>query len=148
MSGISPRQRLAQALGKVRNRLELPVKAGVSSRYVGNAVLGIPVPTIPYLRLCMAIGLDPAPGRILIIPPPSNFDFDFFALGFTLARRVKRDNLEMAATVLEVRPSTIAALERGYALPIGVVLRACNYINIHPFGYCTTPNVSRETRAA
>ena len=85
MSGISPRERLAQALGKVRNRLELPVKAGVSSRYVGNAVLGIPVPTVPYLRLCMAIGLDPAPGRILIIPRPSNFDFDFFALGFTLA---------------------------------------------------------------
>ena len=42
----------------------------------------------------------------------------------------------------------VVRIERGDVMSIGVVLRACRWLDMHPYGYCTPclPKVSRETR--
>ena len=146
MADPSPRERLAGALALVRNTLELPVKAGVSARQVANALKGRPVTTNAYLRICTAIRLDPAPGRQLIVPSkPSEFDFAFFAMGFKIARGLRRHTDRQAAKAIEVAPATICRIELGHVMSIGVVLRACEYIDISPFSYCVSALVNRET---
>lgn len=140
MPESSPRERLAGALALVRNTLELPVKAGVSARQVANAINGRPVATIAYLRLCMAIGLDPMPGRLLLARQrPCNFDFGMFSLGFRLRRRVNRHSEREAANLIGVSASTVCRIEAGTKMQIGVVLRTCAYIDAHVYHYCQLP---------
>lgn len=142
MGGISPRERLAEAL----KGIDVPSAArtaGVTARQAANAIGGRPISTVAYLRLCMAMGHDPAPGHHLVVPnKPSDFDFAFFAMDFKIARGLKRHTDRQAAKAIEVAPATICRIELGHIMSIGVVLRACAYIGLSPFSYCDAPKVT------
>jgi hypothetical protein len=151
----SPREHLAQALDTIGDYAQLADKAGVTPRDFLNAQSGRPCATVPFLRICVAVRHDPLPSIPHTMPEkPSDFDFGFFSMAF----RMKRAMLDMtevqAGRAVCVSPVTIRRIEAAYVIPIGVILRACCFIQIHPFGYlavtdtpCRRPggNVSRET---
>ena len=152
----SPRDRLAQALDPYGDIAGIAVKAGVTARQMMNAQSARPVTTVAYLRICAAIRFDPAPDipKYAAFPDtPSDFDFAFFSMAFWMKRGMNLHTDRQAAKLVGVSPSTICRIERGDAMFIGVVIRACKYIEIHPFGYFCVPNpphvgagVSRGTK--
>jgi DNA-binding XRE family transcriptional regulator len=149
---ISPRERLAGALS-IADVPNVATLAGITPRQAANAIKGRPTTATAYLRLCVACGLDPAPGLPYGAVVPSDFAFDFLGLAVRLTRRIRAHSDRDAAKVLGVAPATICRLERGDTVSIGVVLRACEYVGVHPFGYCKTNaeklvsvGSSRETR--
>lgn len=160
---ISPRERLAQALETAASTRPFKLAgiakdAGVDIKVIANAARARPVSTISYLRIAAAIALDPLPELPHSGFPVADFDTAFFAMGFFIARGLKRHSQAEAATELGIKPLTIAKLEHGTELPIGVVLRACRYIGVHVAGYLRTSekgryiflpkaSVSRETLA-
>ena len=153
MTQISPREALAQALDPYGDIWRIAVKAGVTDRQMMNAQSGRPVATIAYLRICAAIGYNPLPSIPYDTPQPSDFDFAFFSMAFRMKRALSGHSDRNAAEVVNISPSTICRIERADAMFIGVVLRACEYIGIHPWGYCAVinppmprlSNVPRET---
>jgi hypothetical protein len=141
----NPRDRLAGALAVYPRKADLPVRAGVTARQLANAEMARPVATIPYLRLCMTIGYDPLPGFLLVTPQePRDFEFHYFALAFKVIRGVKRHTHRQAAREIDVSASTVCRIERGDAMFIGVVLRACNYMAKHAFLFCTAENQKKS----
>lgn len=154
---FSPRERLAGALALYPKKDAL-FKAGVTPRQIANAEMGAPVATIPYLRLCMAIGYDPMPGyQIVTEQPPRDFEFHYFAIAFRITRGLKGHSDRQAAREIGVSASTICRIERGDKMFIGVVMRACSYMQRHPFQFCTgaigtdtlaLKHVSRETKGS
>jgi hypothetical protein len=152
----SPRERLAQALQNVTDIARCAHKAGVTPREFSNAQVARPCPTVPFLRICVAIQHDPMPSLPHSMPEkPSDFDFGFFSMAFRMKRGLNGDSEAAAALQLDFMPVTIGRIERGDALLIGVVLKVCKYLQIHPFGYLAVTNtpvsffknshVSRET---
>lgn len=99
----------------------------------------------------MAIGYDPVVPEMPPIPQTravsSDFNFGYFAMSFYLTRGLWKHTREKAGGVIGVRASTIKSLEQGDEMPIGVVLRACAYMQRHPFKFleCSQDDVSRET---
>jgi hypothetical protein len=155
---LSPRERLAQALQNVTDIARCAHRAGVTPREFANAQVKRPCPTIPFLRICVAIGHDPLPELPHKMPEkPSDFDFGFFSMAFRMKRAMLGLTEIGAGHALLVLPATIRRIERGDKLQISVVLRACVMIGVHPFGYLAvtdTPvsffknsRVSRETSA-
>lgn len=151
---ISPREALAQALDPYGDIARIAVAAGVSPRQMMNAQSARPVATVAYLRICAAIRFNPLSALPHIIPEPSDFDFAFFSMAFFIKRRLNGHNDREAAAAIEASATTVCRIERGDAMFIGVVLRACQYIGISPFGYfCVknppimrvSANVPRET---
>lgn len=129
--------------------------AGVHPRLAANAIAARPVATIYYLRLCAAALLNPAPAIIFdgAIPAPSDFDFGQFACGFKITRGLRKHSDRDAASACGISPSTVGRLEAAEAVQIGVALRACAYVGLHPYkffkplnvGGYSGPSVSRET---
>src|SRR5580704_15541476 len=133
---LSPRERLAQALDPIGDYPRLAHKAGVTPREFLNAQTGRPCPTIPFLRICVTIQYDPMPSLPHLMPEkPSDFDFGFFSMAFRMKRAMNKDSEAAAALQLDFMPATIGRIERGDALLIGVIIKACKYVGIHPFGY-------------
>jgi hypothetical protein len=157
----SPRERLAQALDPIGDYARLAHKAGVTPREFLNAQAGRPCPTIPFLRICVAIQHDPMPSLPHLMPEkPSDFDFGFFSMAFRMKRAMNGHNEAQAAAAMGFKAATIRRIEQGDALLVGVVLKVCSYLQIHPFGYLSVtdtaaiskvvekpakPRVSRET---
>jgi hypothetical protein len=141
----TPRERLAaflQAKG-IKATAEFAHKAGITTRHAANALTGRPVATVPYLRICAALGFDPLPELSYRIPEPADFDFAFFAMGFKIARGLKGDKDRTAADAIGgISASTICRIELAHIMGIGVVLRACRYIGLHPFGYLRVPQAA------
>lgn len=148
----SPRELLAQALDAYGDIALHAHKAGVSPKDFLNAQTGRPCPTIPFLRICVAIQHDPLPSIPHKMPEkPSNFDFGFFSMAFRMKRAMNGHNEVQAAAALGYTPATITRIERGDALLIGVVLKVCNYLQVSPFGYLSvsdTPAFSKKIEAA
>ena len=151
---ISPREALALALDPHGDVAKIAIRAGVSPRQMMNAQSARPVATVAYLRICAAIQFDPLPAIPHAIPEPSDFDFAFFSMAFRMKRGLNLHNDREAAKAIDVSATTVCRVERGDAMFIGVVLRACGYIGVHPWGYCAVPHppvmrldstVSRET---
>jgi DNA-binding XRE family transcriptional regulator len=137
---ISPRERLAGALATYADHVALAQAAGVSAREMANAIEARPVNAIAYLRLCVAANYDPLPELPHARPPkPSDFDFSFFAAGFLMRRAINGHTDRQAGKVIDVAPATICRIESANVMSIGVVMRACRYIGVHPYGYCAVP---------
>jgi hypothetical protein len=157
----SPRERLAQALDTIGDYAQLAYKAGVTPRDFLNAQSGRPCPTIPFLRICVAIRHDTMPEIPYSMPErPSDFDFGFLSMALCLKRGLNGHDQALAGVVAGLSPVTISRIERGDALAIGIIVRACKYMNIHCFSYLSVtdtlsiskpagrpvrPHVSRET---
>lgn len=148
---LSPRQSLATALESITDIARCAHRAGVTPREFANAQVARPCPTIPFLRICVAIQHDPLPSIPHKMPEkPSDFDFGFFAMGFRIRRALNLHDENAAASAIGVSRETVCRIERGDRLLIGVVLRACTYAGIHVFGYMAPANwpvmhVSHET---
>lgn len=148
MKPLSPRQRLAQALDAIGDYARLAHKAGVTPRDFLNAQSGRPCATIPFLRICVAVRHDPMPEIPHIMPEkPSDFDFGFFSMALCLKRGLNGHNEAQAGAAAGLSPVTISRIERGDALAIGIIVRACKYMNIHIFSYLAvtdTPSISKK----
>src|SRR5262249_27141114 len=148
-----PRIKLSRLFGKIDRKAwpEIATRAGVTSTQVVNLVVGYPISANAYLRLAVAMEYDPLPA--LPMPSgmirPGDLDQVMFALGFRLRRGLNNHTLREAGKCCSMSGATALRLERGMIMSIGVVLRACAYIQVHPFGYLQTvpmANVSREKR--
>ena len=148
-----PRIELSRRLAPMNcaARAEIASEAGISARQIGNVIVGQPVGTVAVLRLCAVTGIDPLPEIEHQSISPGDFQFGFFALGFAIRRRLNNEDVRECARTIGVGPATILRIERGDVMSIGVVLKACRYIKIHPFAYVIHPerigvreNVSRE----
>lgn len=145
----SPRERLAQALDVIGDYAQLAHKAGVTPREFLNAQTGRPCPTVSFLRICVAIRHDPMPEIPFSMPEkPSDFDFGFFPMAFRLKRGLNGHTEAQAGIAADLSPVTIGRIERGDGLIIGIIVRACKYMNIHCFSYLSvtdTPSISKKS---
>jgi hypothetical protein len=140
---LSPRERLAQALDPIGDYAQLAHKAGVTPREFLNAQTGRPCPTIPFLRICVAIQHDPTPSLPHVMPEkPSDFDFGFFSMAFRMKRAMNGHNEAQAAAAMGYKPATIRRIERADALLIGVVLKVCKYLELHCFSYLSVTDTA------
>jgi hypothetical protein len=149
----SPREDLAVALDVAENvwtRARIAALSGVSPRQAANAIMGRPVATVAHLRLCAALGLDPLPQFPHAQVAPADFDFVVFALAMRMARALKKHTEREAAAVMKVSPSTVCRIENAHEMTITVVLKACAYVQMHPFAYFKPApgDVPRETFSA
>lgn len=148
----SPRQSLATALESITDIARCAHRAGITPREFANAQVARPCPTIPFLRICVAIQHDPLPFIPHKMPEkPSDFDFGFFSTGFRLKRAMNGHDEDEAAAAMGFHRATICRIERGDALLIGVVLKACTYLQISPFGYLSVsdkPAISKKINEA
>ncbi|HWX14336.1 MAG TPA: helix-turn-helix transcriptional regulator [Methylocella sp.] len=148
----SPRERLAQALDTIGDYAKLAHKAGVTPRDFLNAQTGRPCPTVPFLRICVAIRHDPMPELPHIMPDkPSDFDFGFFSMALRLKRGLNGHDEAQAGAAAGLSPVTISRIERGHELAIGIIICACKYMNIHIFSYLAVtdaPSISKKIKEA
>ena len=148
MKPLSPRQRLAQALDAIGDYARLAHKAGVTPRDFLNAQSGRPCATVPFLRICVAVRHDPMPEIPHNMPEkPSDFDFGFFSMALRLKRGLNGHDEAQAGAAAGLSPVTISRIERGDALTIGIIVRACKYMNINCFSYLSvtdTPAISKK----
>lgn len=136
MTQISPREALAQALDPYGDVANIAIRAGVSPRQMMNAQSGRPVATVAYLRICAAIRFDPAPelhSDEWHWPEPQGFCFPQFAVGFRIRRNLKLHTEADAANAMGLSKSTVSRIENAHEMQIGVVLKACTYLGMHPF---------------
>jgi DNA-binding XRE family transcriptional regulator len=150
----SPREALAEVLGAIRQSddlitlAQIATTAGITSRQMANALHARPVNAVAHLRLCAALGFDPLPEIPHPMVSPADFDFVVLSLALRLRRRLNNQTQRECAKAVGTSAKTIVDMERARAHSIGVLLRTCVYVGVHPFGYfrpVKVPIVSRET---
>jgi hypothetical protein len=150
MNTVSPTHDLCKFINSVDmdDPADLAYRAGITGRQAANAIKGRPLATVPYLRASIAVGYDPLPelahNKHII---PGDFEFLVFAVAFRLTRRLSGHSLRDCAALLNVSATTLCRLEAGDPMFIGVVLRACRYIGVHPFGYVSVSVIHETIRA-
>ena len=157
-SQISPREALALALDPYGDVATIAIRAGVSPRQMMNAQSARPVATVAYLRICAVIQFDPAADlhgdEPWHWPEPQSFDFEHLAIGFLIRRNLNGQTAAEAGKIMGLSAPTVSRIENAHAMQIGVVLKACRYLGMHPFRLfpkdCCGPlpqksHVSRET---
>jgi DNA-binding Xre family transcriptional regulator len=130
---------------------ELARRAGVTSRQVSLARAGKPVNAGAYLALCAATGIDPVDAKsrpARVISPTVVWWLLSGALYIT--RRLKKLDQRAAAEVIGISAASVCRVEFGKPVSIGVMLKVCAFIGVHPFGYtaplvCPSEIVSRGT---
>jgi hypothetical protein len=136
---IPPREALAQALDPYGDVARIAIRAGVTDRQIMNAQSGRPVATIAYLRICAAIKYDPSPDlhgdNPWHFPEPQTFQSAALAVAFRIRRGLNGHIEDDAAKLMHLSRSTVSRIENGHEMQIGVVLKACNYLNMHPFRF-------------
>lgn len=156
---MTPRTNLARAFARIE-QAEIPsiaAKAGVSARQVSNLIVGRPVKTIAFLRLCVALGHDPLPHLPHSpLARPADFDFAMLAMGCVIRRGLNKHTIRDAADAMGISHVTVSRIENAHGMSIAVVLAVCRYVQVHPFNYLAiekmshsgTAVVSREKHAA
>lgn len=147
LKNTPPSERLAAALEPYGERHlgTLARQADLSARQMGNAVLGRPLATSGFLRLCAALKIDPLPDLPWwpwVAPPNGDFDFVLLAMGLRITRGLHKHTERQAGEAMGASGATVNRLEQGDRLSIGSVLRACRYIGQHPFGYMKSPKIA------
>jgi hypothetical protein len=139
-----PNKILARALDRSKlGPANVAGKADVPLRVAANAICGRPVATVPYLRICRAIGFDPAPMLKMESGCGLDFDFAYLAMALKVKRGLNKHSDREAAKAIGIGASTVCRAERGEDIQIGSVLSICGYVGVHPFGYMSEP--PRET---
>ena len=149
MGKPSPRECLAAALEAAAPRFPcrlggIAKAAGVCTRIIANAAQARPVATVPYLRICAAIGHDPLPELACPYAEPAPFDATLFAIGFRIARGLCGHSTRQAGEIIGCSAATICRLENAEVISIGVVLRACRYMQRSPWAYCVSASPARK----
>jgi hypothetical protein len=126
-------------------------QAGVTSRQVSLARAGKPVNAGAYLALCAATGIDPVDGEprpARVISP--NVVWWLLSGALYITRHLKKLDQRAAAEAIRISAASVCRVECGQPISIGVMLKVCAFIGVHPFGYtaplvCPPEIVSRGT---
>ena len=126
-------------------------QAGVTSRQVSLARSGKPVNAGAYLALCAVTGVDPVAGTSR--PPQAlspNVVWWLLSGALYITRNLKKLDQRAAAEVIGISPASVCRVELGHPVSIGIMLKVCAFIGVHPYGYtaplvCPPEIVSRGT---
>jgi transcriptional regulator with XRE-family HTH domain len=126
-------------------------RAGVTSRQASLARAGKPVNAGAYLALCAATGIDPIDGKsrpAKVLSP--NVVWWLLSGALYITRHLKKLDQRAAAEVIGISAASVCRVECGQPVSIGVMLKVCAFIGVHPFGYtaplvCPPEIISRET---
>jgi transcriptional regulator with XRE-family HTH domain len=127
-------------------------RAGVPSRQASMARAAKPINAGAHLALCAATGIDPVDGTSRPIKQISpNIVWWLLSGALCITRSLQKLDQRAAAKVIGVSPATVCRVERGQPVSIGVLIKICAFIGVHPDGYtaplvCPPEIVSRETR--
>ena len=130
---------------------EMASRAGVTSRQASLARAGKPVNAGAYLALCAATGIDPVDGKTRpakVVSP--NVVWWLLSGALYITRHLKKLDQRGAAEAIGISAASVCRVECGQPVSIGVMLKVCAFIGVHPFGYtaplvCTPEILSRET---
>jgi len=126
-------------------------RAGVQSRLASMARAGKPVNAGAHLALCAATGINPVDGTSRPIKQLSpNVVWWLLAGALYITRSLRKLDQRAAGKVIGVSPATVCRVERGQPVSIGVLIKICAFIGVHPDGYtaplvCPSEIVSRGT---
>jgi transcriptional regulator with XRE-family HTH domain len=126
-------------------------QAGVTSRQVSLARSGKPVNAGAYLALCAAVGVDPVDGKDRPVKSVSpNILWWVLSGAMYISRNLKKLDQRAAAEVIGISAASVCRVECGQPVSVGILLRVCAFIGVHPFGYtapliCPPEIVSRGT---
>ena len=127
-------------------------RAGVPSRQASMARAGKPINAGAHLALCAATGIDPVDGKSRPTKQLSpTMAWWLLASALYVTRSLKKLDQRAAAKVIGISPATVCRVERGQPVSIGVLIKVCRFVGVHPDGYteplvCPPEIVSRETR--
>ena len=120
-------------------------QAGVSSRQASLARAGKPVKAGAYLALCAATGIDPVDGKArpakLLSP---NVVWWLLSGALYITRHLKKLDQRAAAEAIGISAASVCRVECGQPVSIGVMLRVCAFIGVHPDGYTAPLNGPSE----
>ena len=126
-------------------------QAGVTSRQASLARAGRPVNAGAYLALCAASGVDPA-AETSRPPKPLSPNVAWWLLSGALyiTRNLEKLDQRSTAEAIGISAASVCRVERGQAVSIGIMLKVCAFIGVHPDAYiaphgCPCRVVSRET---
>jgi DNA-binding Xre family transcriptional regulator len=130
---------------------EIANRAGVTPRQASLARAGKPVKAGAYLALCAVTGVDPVAGTsrpVRIISP--NVVWWLLSGALYITRSLKKLDQRAAAEAIGISAASVCRVECGQPVSIGVLLKVCAFIGVHPFGYtaplvCPPGVVSRGT---
>jgi len=126
-------------------------RASVASRQVSMARAGKPVNAGAYLALCAATGIDPVDGTPRPLKELSpNVVWWLLSGALYITRHLKKLDQRAAAEAIGISAASVCRVERGQPVSIGVMLKVCGFIGVHPDGYtaplvCPPEIVSRGT---
>jgi transcriptional regulator with XRE-family HTH domain len=119
-------------------------RAGVQSRLASMARASKPINAGAYLALCAVTGLDPVDGKSRPVKELSpNVVWWFLSSALCITRSLKKLDQRGAAKVIGISPATVCRVERGQPVSIGVMLKVCAFIGVHPDGYTAPLNQDR-----
>jgi DNA-binding Xre family transcriptional regulator len=130
---------------------EMARRAGVTSRQVSLARAGKPVNAGAYLALCAVTGIDPVDGKSQPAKALSpNVVWWLLSGALYVTRHLKKLDQRTAAEIIGISAASVCRVECGKPVSIGVMLKVCAFIGVHPFGYtaplvCPPEIVSRGT---
>ena len=134
LKNTSPAELLATALDNTLIPLShLASKARITPFHAERAIRGRLVTTGPYLRLCVALGLNPLPEVPHAEPVLGDFDSVMLAMRLRLHRNFNDRSVVEAASESGLQIDSLSRLERADRMAIHYVLKACRYVGIHPF---------------
>jgi transcriptional regulator with XRE-family HTH domain len=130
---------------------EVARQAGVTSRQASLARAGKPVNAGAYLALCAITGIDPVDGKsrpAKVLSP--NVVWWLLSGALYITRHLKKLDQRGAAEAIGISAASVCRVELGHPVSIGVLLKVCAFIGVHPFGYtaplvCPPEIVSRVT---
>jgi DNA-binding XRE family transcriptional regulator len=126
-------------------------QAGVTPRQASMARAGKPINAGAYLALCAAVGVDPVSGSARPEKPLSpNVVWWLLSAALYITRNLRRLDQRAAADAIGISPATVCRIERGQPVSVGVLIKVCAFIGVHPDGYaaplvCPPEIVSRGT---
>lgn len=126
-------------------------QAGVTPRQASMARAGKPINAGAHLALCAAIGIDPVNGAARPEKALSpNVVWWLLSGALYITRHLRKLDQRAAADAIGISPATVCRVEQGQPVSIGVMLKVCAFIGVHPDGYaaplvCPPEIVSRGT---
>jgi hypothetical protein len=129
----------------------LACQAGVTPRQASFARTGKAINAGSYLALCAASGIDPVDGKsrpAKVLSP--NVVWWLLSGALYITRHLKKLDQRAAAEAIGISAASVCRVECGQPVSIGVVLKVCAFIGVHPDGYTAALGypcgvVSRET---
>jgi DNA-binding Xre family transcriptional regulator len=115
---------------------EFARQAGVPPKLASLARKGKSVNTGAHLALCAAVGIDPVDGRSRPVKQlSSNVVWWLLSGALYITRNLKKLDQRAAAEAIGISAASVCRIECGQPVSIGVLLKVCAFIGVHPDGY-------------